>query len=83
MILLNYFQMDLLNQMISFYPYGSKFLILSYYFIFYFIILNIIFVILLRAYQKVKQKESVSLLKPKLIYEGFKIYLKSLNDYFK
>lgn len=72
MILFNLIQMDLLNEMISYYPLASKIMIFSYYFIFYFTVLNIIFVIFLRAYEKVKKRESVSLLKFKLIYDGLK-----------
>jgi hypothetical protein len=70
--------MDLLNRMNYVYPIASNFIIFSYYFIFYFIVLNIIFVIFLRAYEKVKKKESVSLLKFKFIYEGFKTYIEKI-----
>jgi hypothetical protein len=79
MILLNYIEMEMINKMISHYSFASRFIIFSYYFIFYFIILNIIFVIFLRAYEKVKRKEPVSLLKFSLIYDGIKTL--SINLY--
>lgn len=83
MILLNYIEMGLLNKMTSHYSFASMLIIFSYYFIFYFIILNIVFVIFLRAYEKVKKKEPVSLLKFSLIYDGIKTISTNLyNTYF-
>lgn len=80
MILMNLIELNLLNEMISYYPFASKLLIFSYYFIFYFTIVNMVFVIFLRAYEKVKEKEAVSLLKFNLIYEGAKNYFtKKMN----
>lgn len=69
--------MEILNKMVYYYPFASRLIIFSYYFIFYFIVINVIFVIFLRAYEKVKRKEPVSLLKFKLIYDGLKIFVKN------
>ena len=73
--------MGMLNKMISHYSFASRLIIFSYYFLFYFIILNIVFVIFLKAYEKVKRKEPVSLLKFSLIYDGIKTI--SINLYQK
>ncbi len=69
--------MEVLNKMVYYYPLASRLIIFSYYFIFYFIVINIIFVIFLRAYERVKRKDPVSLLKFKLIYDGFLNFVKN------
>ena len=69
--------MDIMNKMVYHQPFASRLIIFSYYFIFYFIIINVIFVIFLRAYEKVKRKEPVSLLKFKLILDGLKSFVKN------
>lgn len=69
--------MDILNKMVYYYPFASRLIIFSYYFIFYFIVINVIFVIFLRAYEKVKKKEPVSLLKFKLIIDGLQNFVKN------
>ena len=70
--------MDVLNEMVSYYPLASRLIIFSYYLIIYFVVLNIIFVIFLRAYEKVKRKEPISLLRFKLIYDGLIIFFKNI-----
>lgn len=69
--------MDIFNKMVYYYPFASRVIVFSYYFIFYFIVINMIFVILLKAYEKVKKKEPVSLLKFQLLGDGLINFIKN------
>jgi hypothetical protein len=60
----------LINKMIEYSPYISYLIIFSYLFIVYVILLNLIFVILLDAYTKVKRKHVLTLLKYSIIWNG-------------
>ena len=70
LIILNFIDIKVLNDMVYYNPFVSRLIFFSYYFVFQFIMLNVIFIIFLRAYNKVKKTEPVSLLSFRLILDG-------------
>jgi len=70
--------MDLLYGMVYINPFISRLIFFSYLFLFQFIMINIIFIIFLRAYNKVKKTEPVSLLSFRLLLDGLIEFFKNI-----
>jgi len=78
MILLSYSDLDILYNMVYYNPLISRMIFFAYYFIFQFIMINILFTIFLKAYNKVKKTEPVSLLSFRIILDGLIEFFKNL-----
>lgn len=75
---MNSMSFRLINKMVYFYPFISRLLFFSYSFFFQFIMINILFVIFLKSYNKVKQVHPLSLLSFRLLLDGLIEFFKNI-----
>jgi hypothetical protein len=78
MIMFVYLDFSLIKDMLEMLPLTTLLVIFSYYMMMYFIILNLLFVLLLDAYDTIKHRHVLTLLRYSIVWNGLKQFFENL-----